>query len=102
MTGTIPNLTQQFPFDASQPIYGSLQSLMQVLEGRLEPLEAMTANYTAAVTEMEGVAAAQINDFIQPTAQLLNNLMTLGFMVGNSTSSVILALGPTEFTITAG
>ena len=102
MTGTIPNLTQQFPFDATQPIYGALQSLMQVLEGRLEPLEAMTADYTTAVTEMETVATSQINNFLQPTAQLLNSLMTLGFMVGNSTSSVTLALGATEFTITAG
>lgn len=97
------SLVQQFPFDVHQPIYVGLRALVQTLEARFEVGEAQSGRIDSAILDMQSVALARINGFLNPAAQTIQNLLTLGFMVAHSTSSVRLTQGAIKtFTVTAG
>ena len=98
----LKRLDEEFDLKPGTQLLPYMRRLLPSLEGRFQALETERKSYELAVAEVRAVALQRINEILIPASEDIVEVTTLGFLLGPSTSSVILELGVKVFTITEG
>jgi hypothetical protein len=103
MNAPLKSLDTQFAFAPQTPIYDRLNRLLVVLEARFRGVEATKADYEGAVDKLTTLGLARINETLGPATQKILDLTSLGFLICESESSMLLETGVDKsIIVTAG
>lgn len=98
----LKRLDEEFDLKPGTQLLPYMKRLLPSLEGRFQSLEAERKTFDMAVEDMRAVALQRINEILIPATEDIIETTSLGFMLGPSTSSVLLELGVKVFTIIEG
>ena len=98
----LKRLDEEFDLKPGTQLLPYMKRLLPSLEGRFQALETEQKTVDEAIGDMRAVALQRINEILIPATEDIVEVTTLGFLLGPSTSSVLLEIGEKIFTITEG
>lgn len=87
---TSRRLDEQFPINANEEVAPTLRRILRALEARFAQLEEQRAEYEAAITHLNAVGLARINDVLLPASQRILEYSSLGFLLVKSATPITL------------
>ena len=88
----VKRLDEDFDWRAG-PLLEALRRLMAVIEARFQPLEEKQADFDNAINDLTNLGVARMNEVLLPVLQDFIELADTGFLVADSTYSVLLEVG---------
>jgi hypothetical protein len=98
----LKRLDEEFELKPGTQLLPYMKRLLPSLEGRFQSIEADRETYEEAIEELRGVALLRINEILIPATKDIIEVTKFGFLLGPSSSSVKLEIGPKTFVIDEG
>lgn len=98
----LKRLDEEFDLKPGTQLLPYMKRLLPSLEGRFQTLETERKTVDTAIEEMRAVALQRINEILIPATEDIVDVTTLGFLLGPSSTSVLLELGVKVFIINEG